>query len=317
MSRAQDEIRLSPEDFRLLRELFNQHCGLQFAPESRLSVERRLRERVAVLGLRSFHEYHDYLRNHPRGRAELDEALDVVTVNETYFFREDYQLRALKDEIVPKIVEAGGAKTRLSIWSAGCSTGEEVYSIAMVAHEAGLTASREVRIFGTDISRRCIAAARRGVYGPGAFRTLPAEMRRRYFQERADGAHVGDELRAMCQFGHLNLLDADRVAVVGRVDIIFCRNVLIYFDEASRRKVIEKVLYERLWPGGFLLLGHSESLLNVSTAFEMVHLREDLVYRRPAAAVRLGASDAGAGAGAGPGPGASGKPPFQKPTPSV
>ncbi len=307
MNRGQDEIRLSPEEFRLLRDLFNQHCGLHFVPESRLSMERRLRERVAMLGLRSFSEYHDYLRNNPRGRAELDEALDVVTVNETYFFREDYQLRAFKNEIVPMIVQSGGARSRLSIWSAGCSTGEEVYSIAMVAHEAGLTASREVRVFGSDISRRCIAAARRGVYGSGAFRAIPPEMRRRYFQERPDGAHVIDELRAMCQFGHINLLDADRAAVVGRVDIIFCRNVLIYFDEASRRKVIDKIFYERLVPGGFLLLGHSESLLNVTTAFELVHLREDLVYRKPASTVRLGSPDGGAG----------GKPPFQKPTPSV
>lgn len=313
MNRGHEEIRLSPEDFRLLRELFNQHCGLQFVSESRLSMERRLRERVVVLGLRSFAEYHAYLRNHPRGRAELDEAVDLITVNETYFFREDYQLRALRNEIVPRIVESGGAKTRLSIWSAGCSTGEEVYSIAMVCHDAGLTASREVRIFGTDISRRCIAAARRGVYGPGAFRAIPQEMRRRYFQERPDGAHVSDEVRALCQFGHLNLLDVDRAAFVGRVDIIFCRNVLIYFDEASRRKVLEKNFYERLWPGGFLLLGHSESLLNVSTRFELVHLREDLVYRRPPAAVRLSSAETG-GAG---GTGGTEKPPFQKPTPSV
>lgn len=291
VSRPHEDIRLSPEEFRLLRELFNQHCGLQFGPESRPSLERRLRERVAVLGHRSFGEYYHYLKTHPRGRAELDEAADLVTVNETYFFREDYQLRALRDEIVPKLLSAGSARTRLSIWSAGCSTGEEVYSIAMIAHEAGLTASREVRIFGSDISRRCIAAARRGVYGASAFRVMPPEIRRRYFQERPDGAHVVDEIRAMCQFGRVNLLDENAAAVVNRVDVIFCRNVLIYFDEASRRKVINKVFYERLLPGGFLLLGHSESLLNVSTGFELVHLREDLVYRRPALSARVGGKE--------------------------
>ncbi|EYF00349.1 CheR family methyltransferase [Chondromyces apiculatus] len=306
MNQKHDDIRLSPEEFRLLRELFNQHCGLQFGPESRLSVERRLRERLAVLGHRSFGEYHQYLRHHPRGRAELDEALDAVTVNETYFFREDYQLRALRSEIVPMLVKAGGARNRLSIWSAGCSTGEEVYSIAMVAHEAGLTASREVRVFGSDISRRCIAAARRGVYGSSSFRAIPPEMRRHYFHERADGAHVVDEIRAMCQFGRLNLLDGSSARVVSGVDIIFCRNVLIYFDEPSRIKVINS-FHERLLPGGFLLLGHSESLLNVPTKFELVHLREDLVYRKPAAPIRLGPAEP-------PAEESPVKPPFQKPS---
>ncbi|AKT42403.1 CheR family methyltransferase [Chondromyces crocatus] len=306
MSPKNEEIRLSPEEFRLLREFFNQHCGLQFGPESRLSMERRLRERLAVLGHRSFAEYHQFLRHHPRGRAELDEALDVVTVNETYFFREDYQLRALKSEIVPMLIKAGGARNRLSIWSAGCSTGEEVYSIAMVAHDAGLTASREVRVFGSDISRRCIAVARRGVYGSSSFRAIPPEMRRRYFYDRPDGVHVADEIRAMCQFGRLNLLDGSSARVVSGVDIIFCRNVLIYFDEASRIKVINS-FHERLLPGGFLLLGHSESLLNVPTKFELVHLREDLVYRKPAAPVRLGVTEP-------PAPEAPAKPPFQKPS---
>jgi chemotaxis protein methyltransferase CheR len=284
--RHHDEIRLSPEEFRQLRELFNQHCGLQFTPDARTSMERRLRERVVMLGLHSFGQYHEYLRHHGRGRAELDEAVDLITVNETYFLREDYQLRAFMNEIVPMIVRAGGAKNRLQIWSAGCATGEEVYSIAIAAREAGVTDQREVRIFGTDISRRCVVAARKGIYSASSFRTTPPELKRRYFQDRPDGFHVVDDLRALCQFGHLNLLDASRVAVVGRVDLIFCRNVLIYFDEDARRRVIE-IFYERLLPGGFLLLGHSESLLNVTTAFELVHLREDLVYRKPAATLRL------------------------------
>ena len=118
---------------------------------------------------------------------------------------------------------------------------------------------------------------------------MPTDLRRRYFVERPDGAHVADDLRGICQFGHLNLLDTSRSSVVGRVDVIFCRNVLIYFDDFSRRRVIE-MFYERLLPGGYLLLGHSESLLNVSTAFELVHLREDLVYRKPVSSTRFWSS---------------------------
>ncbi len=282
---ARDDVHLDLAEFRLLRELFNEHCGLVFGPETRLVVERRLRDRLAALGLSSFGEYHQLLRFDERGRAELEEAIDLVTINETYFLRESYQLRAYKDELLPAL-RASQGRERLSVWSAGCSTGEEVYSIAMLTRESGLFPGRSVRIFGSDISRRCLAHARRGVYGPSAFRAMPTELRRRYFVERSDGAHVADDLRGVCQFGHLNLLDTPRSSVVGRVDVIFCRNVLIYFDDASRRRTIE-MFYERLLPGGYLLLGHSESLLNVSTAFELVHLREDLVYRKPMSSTRF------------------------------
>jgi len=282
-----DEIRLEKGEFRLLRELFNEYCGLNFGPEARPVVERRLRERLAALGLSSFSEYYQLLRFDERGRSEIDEAVELITINETYFFRESYQFRSYQSEILPMLRVGPQARERLSIWSAGCSTGEEVYTIAMLTRESGVFDNRSVRIFGSDISRRCVAAARRGVYGASSFRATPPEMRRRYFAEREGGMHVVDELRAMCQFGQLNLLDASRSSVVGRVDVIFCRNVLIYFDEESRRRVIA-MFYERLLPGGFLLLGHSESLLNITTLFELVHLREDLVYRKPVASTRFG-----------------------------
>jgi chemotaxis protein methyltransferase CheR len=283
-----DEIRLEADEFRLLRELFNQHCGLTFGPEARQVLERRLRERVAVLGLQSFGEYYQLLRSPERGRGELEEAVDLVTINETYFFREDYQLRAFRNEILPALAMAERSD-KISIWSAGCSTGEEVYTIAISTIESQLFPARNIRIFGSDISRRCLALARRGIYGHSSFRTTPEEIQRRYFIERHDGTHVSDEIRSPCHFGHLNLLDTSRAAVVGRVDVIFCRNVLIYFDPTSRRRVID-MFYDRLLPGGYLLLGHSESLLNVSTAFELVHLRDDLVYRKPLSASRYGAS---------------------------
>jgi chemotaxis protein methyltransferase CheR len=275
-----DEIRLDQAEFRLLRELFNEHCGIFFSADAKSIIERRLRDRLAALGLHSFGEYYQLLREGEKGRAEMEEAVDLVTINETYFFREAYQIRAYKEELLPALRATSPPRERLSVWSAGCSTGEEVYSIAIATRESGYFQGKTVRVFGSDISRRCVAHARRGVYGSSSFRAIPPEVRRRYFTDRPDGAHIADELRSMCQFGHLNLLDVPRSTVVGRVDVIFCRNVLIYFDEASRRRVIE-MFYERLLPGGYLLLGHSESLLNVSTAFELVHLREDLVYRKP------------------------------------
>jgi chemotaxis protein methyltransferase CheR len=278
-SRAEDS-RLRPDDFRLLRDLVNGYAGIYFGDEALPVLERRLKERLSVLGLARFSEYYHFLKFSNGASAELDEAVDLLTTNETYFFREDYQLRAFKNEVLPVLASDGASRRRLSIWSAGCSTGEEVYTIAILIAESGLFHGWDVRVYGSDISRRCVAAARRGIYGASAFRAVGPEVKRAYFTDRADGSHVIDRIRQNCHFGHLNLMDTERVRVVGRVDAVFCRNVLIYFDQRSRKKGID-MFYERLIPGGFLFLGHSESLLNVSTAFELVHLSEDLVYRKP------------------------------------
>jgi chemotaxis protein methyltransferase CheR len=275
-----DEIRMKPDEFRLLRDLVNGQAGIYFGDDALPVLERRLRDRLGVLGLKSYGEYYQFLRFATSSTSELDEAIDVLTTNETYFFREDFQLRAFRDEVLPIFSELCAPRRRLSVWSAGCSTGEEVYTLAILIAESGLFGGWDVRVYGSDISRRCVAAARRGVYGASAFRAAGPAMRRAHFVDRPDGAHVSEKIRASCHFGHLNLMDADKVRVVGRVDAVFCRNVLIYFDQKSRKKVID-MFYERLVPGGFLFLGHSESLLNISTAFELVHLSEDLVYRKP------------------------------------
>jgi chemotaxis protein methyltransferase CheR len=283
-----DTIALKPEEFRLLRDLFAARTGLQFGPEARFTLERRLRERLMVLKLATFAEYHQYLRFGARAPEEWDEAIDLLTTNETYFFREQRQLRAFQHELLPMLHERTRGRRRIAVWSAGCATGEEVYTIAILIHGSHLfprdpsgSARWDVRIYGSDISRRCVAAARRGVYTESSFRVTSLDMRRAFFQERPDGGwQVADFIRQMCHFGQMSLLDEDRSRVLGKADVIFCRNVLIYFDARARKAAIE-VLYDRLNPGGVLLLGHSESLLNVSTAFELLHLKDDLVYRRP------------------------------------
>ncbi len=204
-----------------------------------------------------------------------------MTTNEKYFFREDYQLRSFKAEVLPMLATLAKGRRRLSVWSAGCSTGEEVYTIAILLIETAALAGWEVRVYGSDISKRCVAAARRGRLRAGAsFRAMPEDYRRRYFVEKADGFYVTERIRAMCHFGQMNLLEEEKARLLGRADAVFCRNVMIYFDSYSRKRVID-IFVERLYPGGVLLLGHSESLLNVSTAFELLHLKEDLVYKKP------------------------------------
>jgi chemotaxis protein methyltransferase CheR len=280
-------VTLKPDEFRLLRDLFAARTGLHFGPEQRFALERRLRERLMVLKLPSFAEYHHYLRFGGQASDEWDEAIDLLTTNETYFFREERQLRAFQNDILPLLQTLARPRRRLIVWSAGCATGEEAYTIALLLHtsrlfprDASSDPRWEVRVYGSDISRRCVAAARRGVYPESSFRATPADLRRAFFHERPDGWHVSDTVRSLCHFGQMNLLDEDRSRVLGKADAIFCRNVLIYFDARARKAAIE-VLYDRLNPGGVLLLGHSESLLNVSTAFELLHLRDDLVYRKP------------------------------------
>ena len=275
-----DDPKLGPEDFRVLRDVVNAYCGLDLAPEQRGSVERRLRERLPILGIDSFTEYVRVLRSDPHAKAELEEAVECLTTNETYFRREEYQLRAFKDEVIPMLAKQAAGRKRLAVWSAGCSTGEEVYTLATVLLDSPEIIGWDLLVYGSDISKRCLAHARRGLYGASSFRATPPEFRKRWFTERSEGAYVHERVRQICHFGHLNLMEPERAPAVGRVDAIFCRNVLIYLDSRARRRVID-LFHERLYPGGVLLLGHSESLLNVSTAFELLHLRDDLAYRRP------------------------------------
>ncbi|MEM9192468.1 MAG: protein-glutamate O-methyltransferase CheR [Myxococcota bacterium] len=273
--------RISLEEFRLLRDMIRKFCGISFADDARLVIGRRLRDRLKAHGHESFSEYYHYLRYHPNALSEMERAVELLTTNETYFFREDYQLRAFRQELLPKLKEQAVARgdKRITIWSAGCSSGEEPYTLAILVAHSRLFEGWDVRIFGNDISRRVLQTARRAVYGPSSFRAMPPEYLR-YFDETSEGRQVKSKIRAMCHFGHLNLLDRGRSAIVGRVDAVFCRNVLIYFGTEARQRVIE-AFYERLHPGGYLLLGHSESLLNLSTAFELVHVTGDLVYRKP------------------------------------
>lgn len=279
--------RLTTEDFRLLRDVFYEHAGLVYDESAMMQFDRRLGERLEVLGLPSYQAYYKYLRFDARNLQEIEEAVERLTTKETYFFRQEYQLRAFQSELLPRLEQANARSRRLLVWSAGCSTGEEAYTLAALILESGRFDSWDVRVIGSDLSKQSVAHARRGVYGAGSLRATSARDKARYFYELEDGFHVQDKVKKLCQFGQMNLFDAGRGNLVGRVDAIFCRNVLIYFDVRSRKRVIDN-LYQRLSPGGYLMLGHSESLLNLSTAFELVHLRDDLVYRKPLGAEHSG-----------------------------
>ncbi len=237
--------------------------------------------RLEALSLRDFGQYYRHLRFEAGARDEIELAIELLVPHETYFFREPAQLESFSTELIPMLAERNAPSRRLRLWSAGCSTGEEPYTLAMLMEESGRFAGWDVQVHGTDISRRVISAARKAEYGGSALRTTGAVALSRHFDHLEGGrVRVKDPLRARVSFGHLNLMDSQGTKLLPRMDVIFCRNVLIYLEQEARKKLIHR-FWEQLHPGGFLLLGHSESLITLSTDFELVSLTGDLVYRRP------------------------------------
>lgn len=274
-------ISMSLEEFRSVRDYINEKCGLFFDDDSKYLLEKRLSRRIHEHSLSSFREYHYFLLYDKESPSELNSITDILTTNETYFYRESYQLKAFKDEILPELISKK-KDNRIKIWSAGCSSGEEPYTLAILILESKLPSSFKVEVVGSDISQRVLHSARRGIYSESSFRTMPTLYKRKYFKEMEKGKyHIIDEIKEMVTFGKINLLDKKMLNLIPTMDIIFCRNVIIYFNKDSKKKVIQS-FYEKLNNSGYLLLGNSESLMSLSTSFELKHLENDMVYQKPA-----------------------------------
>ena len=276
------EIPMSMDEFRLLRDFVYQHCGLNFTEDSKYLLEKRLARRLETHNLQSFKDYYYFLRYKPEKDQELSAVVDLLTTNETYFFREEYQLKTFAEEILPEIrkrKEAEGNRS-LRIWSAGCSSGEEPYTLAMLLLDQPWLNSWQVEIIGTDISQKVLSKARQGEYSEASFRNTDPVYRHRFFEENSGKMQIGDNVKSLVTISHLNLFDQARVALLGKMDIVFCRNVIIYFDLDGKKKVIDS-FFQRLHLEGYLLLGHSESLINLSTAFQLRHFQHDMVYQKP------------------------------------
>jgi len=274
---------MTNDQFELFRNYLHDFCGIHFKDEMKFILEKRLLRRIETLRIPTFKEYLNLVMNLPAGKQEIWEAINILTTNETYFFREKFQLKAFSEEILPRIHSEkvrNGTRT-LRVLSAGCSSGEEPYTLTMLIDESGLFIGWDVLILGGDISEQVLDKAREGVYRSGAFRSSPPEYIRRYFvEEKNETWRISDRVRRLVEFRLINFFDPYEIETIGQFDVIFCRNVIIYFDLMAKRKVIES-LYNSLLPGGYLLLGHSESLVNISARFDLVHLKNDMVYRKP------------------------------------
>lgn len=274
-------VEMTDEEFRLMRDLIAEYCGIYFAESFKYLIERRLQPRLPVFGYTSFRDYYRMLKYSADASGEFDEIVERVTTNETYFFREQYQLKAFTDEILPKLVQSRDMGSRIRIWSAGCSTGEEPFTISMLLDEAHIAKGYQFEVFGNDISRKVLKTARAGVYRESSFRQTEQRVLQKYFSAEGRNAfRIRDDVKQRVTFGHLNLMDDTAMALISNVDVIFCRNVIIYFSAEARRRLLQ-TFHQKLRPGGYLLLGHSESLANVTTDFELAPLENDIVYRKP------------------------------------
>ena len=257
--------RLEGAEFSRLATFIEGHCGIQMPPTKRIMLESRLRKRLRCLALSSFREYCDLALDDPSGGDERIHLVDAVTTNKTDFFREPHHFEILVREVLPALMRTSGAGVRrpLDVWSAGCSTGEEPYTLAMVLHEvaAGLPGFR-FGILATDISTSVLAAARRGVYPERLIGPIPDALRRKYLLKSRDGSRslvrAGPELRQAVRFRRLNFMD-NEFGLRETQDVIFCRNVMIYFDRPTQEKLLLRFC-RHLAPGGYVFLGHSESI---------------------------------------------------------
>jgi chemotaxis protein methyltransferase CheR len=271
---------LTEDEFRKLCEFLYRRSGMVFTEAKRYYVERRVVERMTTTGSQSFNDYFARLRADAKG--EIEQFINAFTVNETYFYREDHQLKCLTNDLLAERVRDKKLGELIRIWSAPCSTGEEPYSIAIwLLENWSLVDDYEIEIVGSDIDTDVLEFARKGVFGKRALMRLTPPVIEKYFSTLPQESwEILSDLRDSVRFTAVNIAEPGDTRAHGRFDVIFCRNVLIYFDDASRRIAAEN-LYENLLPGGFICLGHTESMSRISSLFEVRRFADAIVYQRP------------------------------------
>jgi chemotaxis protein methyltransferase CheR len=270
---------LTDEEFKLLRDFILETTGLFYTEAKKYIIENRLGKFVKEHGFTNFKDYYYFLKYDPRRKEEINKIIEVLTTNETYFFREMNQIIAFRDELLNDIREKKKTafNKTINIWSAACSSGEEPYTIVMALKEKGVYNINDISILATDISNEILEKAKNGIYRDFSFRSTDAAIKNKYFQKVPDGYKINDEFKKYVKYEKLNFLDDLKMKSKRNFDIIFCRNVLIYFNEETKKKVIEH-FYNSLNTGGIFFLGHSETLFRTTTAFEIVQFKNAIGY---------------------------------------
>ena len=275
---------LSQTDFEAIRDFVHRKSGLWFPDNKKYLVENRLRKRMDELGLVNCRDYL-YRIKYDTEMQEFNTFMDLITINETSFFRNNPQLTTFRDTVLPKIIERIGENgfKKLKIWSAGCSTGEEPYTLGIILHECLPNIQDwKIEIIANDISQSALQTARKGVYQRNSLRNTDQKFLLKYFELEDDLFRIKDDIRRLVNFKHLNLNDPAQVATVTDCDVIFCRNVMIYFSTEAKKNLVRQ-FYKSLKPEGYLFIGHSETLHGISRAFELEYLKNALIYRKTTA----------------------------------
>jgi chemotaxis protein methyltransferase CheR len=266
---------LRDDTFRQLSQFIYEKSGIYIPENKKYLVENRLTRVIQESRLNGFEDYL-YLVKYSSNGNELTRLFDAITTNETYFFREPHHFDVLAAEVIPRILKE--RNRGVSIWSCACSTGEEPFTAAMLLREKMPNVYAEIT--GSDISPAVLEVAKKGIYNSYSVRNAPEPYLRKYFKKRSEDSYELDPaIRTQVRFRNSNLLDRKRPALSAAADIIFCRNALIYFDEKSKQKAVSG-LYDSLRPGGYLFMGSSESLHNVTRAFRPVSINRTVVYQR-------------------------------------
>ena len=274
-------LNLSDDVFKKLKDMIYEISGIFFSDQKKYLLETRLSKRLSLLNLSNFEDYYNYLKYSPLKNAEIKELLNSVTTNETSFFRDMSQLEVFVD-VLKQIVQSSGNKAikNIRIWSAACSTGEEPYTVGILIKENFFSSGIKFEIVGTDISEKVIESAKNGIYNGYTLRNASQTILGKYFEKIGDDEYkIKDEIKNMTVFGNVNLIDGGEVKKFGSFDIVLCRNVIIYFDAESKKKTIENI-YESLKAGGYLFLGHSESLHSISSLLKLVGLGKTPLYKK-------------------------------------
>jgi chemotaxis protein methyltransferase CheR len=272
---------ISNSDMIRLRTLIYVQSGINLSAEKKTMLELRLRPRLRILTMNSYREYCDYVFSTPGQRDEIVPLLDAVTTNKTDFFREPDHFEYLAKKALPEMTKDIGSGRPLLIWSAGCSSGEEPYTLSMVLSEyANTHLGFRFRVMATDICTTVLEKASLAVFNTEVVAPVPAELRRKYFLRSRDSGskqmRIVPELRNLVDFRRLNFMDSD-YGLKEKADVIFCRNVIIYFDRATQEHILQKLAHH-LAPGGYIFLGHSETLSGLDVSLVSVG---PATYRKP------------------------------------
>lgn len=264
-----------------MRKIVYDRSGIWFQDSKKYVLESRLSRRLEELEIDNFDQYIMFLTAGPYQTDEFQEMFNRITINETSFFRNDPQLSAFENHILPKLLEARKSSKRLRIWSAACSSGEEPYTLAIILHRAlGVRLMDwRIEILGTDISEKVLNTAMSGVYNHYAVRSVNPMVLKRYFKQEGPKYTLDPEVQQMVSFEKLNLKDRWAAKKFGSFDVIFCRNVMIYFDDDMRNQCAT-TFFDQLEPDGTLFIGHSETLRNLDAQFHPVPLSQAFAYQK-------------------------------------